>query len=121
MKKLICLFYLLAQGCASSQIAKDFRMISLEEKPTELKSIGPVEGKDCTWSAFGYRIGDEPNVANAFNSAAEQKEQSLVPGEKAKVHGTGLKAIKNISVENSGFGIWVVGRSCIVVKGAGYQ
>lgn len=124
MKYLIYLF-LVSQlaACASSSIAQKLNMVSFDEKanPAELKPIGNVEGKDCTWYVLGYGIGEDPTVRNAFSNAVNQKEMNLVPGQAAAVKGPALKIVKNVSVENGGFNAYLANRRCIVVTGAGFQ
>lgn len=119
MKKGFLLSTLLLVGCASTQTAKQFRYISYEDKPSAQKSIGTIEGKDCSWSVLGYSMG-QPNVRSAFTNAAERKKEGFIPGQSGSATGPQLKAIHNVTVENDGFSLWVVGRSCVVVTGEGY-
>lgn len=108
------------QACASSQTAKQFRYISYEDEPSATqKSIGTIEGKDCSWSVMGYSLG-QPTVRSAFLNAAAQRKEGYIPGQKGETAGQQLKALKNVSAENDGFSAWVVGRSCVVVAGEGY-
>ncbi|MGZ3805936.1 MAG: hypothetical protein ACXWRE_16675 [Pseudobdellovibrionaceae bacterium] len=124
MKYVIYLF-LASQlaACASSSIAQKLNVVSFDEKanPADLKSIGNVEGKDCTWYVMGYGIGEDPTVRNAFYNAVNQKEMNLVPGQAAVAKGPGLKIVKNVSVENGGFNAYVANRRCMIVTGAGFQ
>ncbi len=110
-------------GCASANVAQKLSFVSFDEKanPDSLKSVGSIEGKDCTWYVWGYAIGMDPTVRNAFFNAANQKEDSLIPGQTATSKGAPLKVVKNISVEHGGFNAWLVSRSCMVVTGAGYR
>lgn len=124
MKYVISLF-LASQlaACASSSIAQKLNVVSFDEKanPADLKSIGNVEGKDCTWYVMGYGVGEDPTVRNAFSNAVNQKEMNLVPGQAAVAKGPGLKLVKNVSVENGGFNAYVATRHCMIVTGAGFQ
>ncbi|MGZ3795535.1 MAG: hypothetical protein ACXVB1_04180 [Pseudobdellovibrionaceae bacterium] len=124
MKYVIYLF-LASQlaACASSSIAQKLNVVSFDEKanPADLKSIGNVEGKDCTWYVMGYGVGEDPTVRNAFYNAVNQKEMNLVPGQAAVAKGPGLKIVKNVSVENGGFNAYVANRRCMIVTGAGFQ
>lgn len=106
-------------ACASVQTAKQFRYIDYEETPSaQRKSIGTIEGKDCSWSVFGYSMG-LPDVRAAFRNAATQKESGWIPGQSGDSKGPQLKAIRNVSVEEGGFNIWVASRSCVTVTGEG--
>lgn len=124
MKYVIYLF-LASQlvACASSSIAQKLNVVSFDEKanPADLRSIGNVEGKDCTWYVMGYGVGEDPTVRNAFYNAVNQKEMNLIPGQAAAAKGPGLKIVKNVSVENGGFNAYVATRRCMIVTGAGFQ
>lgn len=110
-------------ACASGNIAQNLSMITFDEKASgdNIKSIGNVEGKDCTWYVMGYAIGEAPTVRNAFLNAMERREANLIPGQKAAIKGDPLKAVKNVSVENSGFNAYVASRACVVVTGVGLK
>ncbi len=108
-------------ACASSQTAKQFRMISYEQEPTvQQSSIGTIEGRDCSWSVLGYSLG-EPTVRSAFLNASQQKKEGFIPGQTGETKGEALKSLKNVSVEEDGFSAWIVGRRCIVVAGEGFR
>lgn len=108
-------------SCASSQTAKQFRMISYEQEPTPVQnSIGTIEGRDCSWSVLGYSLG-EPTVRSAFLNASQQKREGFVPGQSGETKGEALKSLKNVSVEDDGFSAWVIGRRCVVVAGEGFR
>lgn len=110
-------------ACASASVAQKLNFVAFDEKtdPEALKSIGSVEGKDCTWYVMGYGIGEDPNVRNAFLNAASQRETSLIPGQTAKYKGSPLKVVKNINVEEGGFNAYLASRRCVTVTGAGFQ
>ena len=124
MKYIVCLI-LASQlaACASSSVAQKLNMVSFDEKanPADLKSIGTIEGKDCTWYVLGYGVGEDPTVRNAFSNAVNQREGSLIPGQQATTKGSALKVVKNISVESGGFNAYVATRRCMIVTGAGFQ
>lgn len=127
MKKVIIFGLILSAleltGCASANTAQNFSMLAFDEKAKsdDLKSIGNIEGKDCTWYVLGYGVGEDPNVRNAFEHAMNQTEGSLIPGQAAKVKGARLKGVKNVSIENGGFNAYVASRRCITVTGVGLQ
>jgi hypothetical protein len=123
--KITCLVQLLIWplflgACASTQTAKQVRYIGYQETPGPEKSIGTIEGKDCSWSVLGYSLGS-PTVRSAFSNAANQRKEGFMPGQVGETTGSRLKAIKNVSVEDDGFNVWVLGRRCMVVVGEGFQ
>ena len=108
-------------GCASTKVAKDVKLVAFDENIDIVSSIGNIEGKDCTWSVLGYRLGETPTVYRAFLNTMNQQDGGGIPLVTAKAAGTPLKAVRNVSISNEGFSAWVVGKSCIVVTGAGYR
>ncbi|WP_413287722.1 hypothetical protein [Bdellovibrio sp. HCB337] len=110
-------------ACASASVAQKLNVVSFDEKadPANLQSIGNIEGKDCTWYVMGYGVGEDPTVRNAFMNAVNQKEGSLVPGQKATTKGSPLKLVKHVAVEEGGFNAYVATRRCMIVTGAGFQ
>lgn len=125
MKKRISLMFLLSQlvACASANVAQNLSIVAFDDKATSesLKSVGNIEGKDCTWYLLGYSVGEAPSVRNAFLNAMDQREGSLIPGQRATVKGTPLKAVKNVTVEGGGFNAYIASRSCVIVTGVGLQ
>jgi hypothetical protein len=118
-----CIFILaalFAVGCASSQTAKQLRYIGYEETPTPQKSIGSIEGKDCSWHILGHSLG-APDVRNAFINAASQKSEGFIPGQSGDAKGAPLKSVRNVTVESGGFDVWVAGRSCVIVTAEGFR
>jgi hypothetical protein len=122
-KFILTLPMLLLLGCATANVSKNLKMVAFDEKvdADNLKSVGNVEGKDCTWYVFGYGVGLAPDARSAFQSAANQTEQSLIPGQETKAKGPGLKMVRNVSVQDGGFNAWLLRRSCIIVTGVGFQ
>ena len=79
MKKILAILGLAClASCASHQVANNVSLITFDDKVESAKSIGNVEGKDCTWSAFGYNLGDDPSVLRAFDNAANQRKGSFM-------------------------------------------
>lgn len=111
-------------GCATVKIAENVKMVAFTDKPTtrETKSLGNIEGKDCTWYVWGYAMGTDPSVRTAFINTAEQSEE-IIPMMKKKKEGSsgGLSYLRNVAVDPSGFNAWLVSRSCMNVTGLGYQ
>lgn len=110
-------------GCASASVAQKLNFVAFDEQIQQqnLKSLGNIEGKDCTWYIMGYGVGLDPTVRSAFNNASNQVEDSLIPGQAKKSSEGPLKVIKNVSVEQGGFNAYVASRRCIIVTGAGFR
>ena len=110
-------------ACASASISQKLSTVAFEDKvdPANLKSIGNIEGKDCTWYVMGYAVGEDPTVRNAFSNAVNQRESNLIPGQTKAAKGPGLKVVKNVSVEEGGFNAYIATRRCMIVTGAGFQ
>ncbi|MBK9321605.1 MAG: hypothetical protein IPM97_01375 [Bdellovibrionaceae bacterium] len=110
-------------ACASASVAQKFNMVSFDEKadPADLKPVGNIEGKDCTWYVLGYGVGEDPTVRKAFQNAVNQQEMNLIPGQKTAAKGAPLKVVKSVSVEEGGFNAYVATRRCMIVTGAGFQ
>lgn len=124
MKYIVLLFFASQlAACASSSVAEKLNFVSFDDqvKPETLTSAGSIEGKDCTWYVWGYAIGADPSVRNAFINAANQQEGSLIPGQAMKSKGSPLKVVKNISVEEGGFNAYIASRRCVIVTGAGFR
>ncbi len=119
MKSSLLVLPFLLGACASTQVAKQFRYISYEDTPTPQKSVGNIEGRDCSWSVLGYSMG-QPTVRSAFSNAVAQRTEGFIPGQSGETKGSQLKTFKNVTVEDDGFHAWVVGRTCVVVAGEGY-
>lgn len=117
----LCTFHLAA--CATHTVAKNLNFVSFDEsaKGDQLKTAGSVDGQDCTWSVVGYNIGPEPSVRRAFANTASQTQDSMIPGQQGTQKSGAIKVVKNISVETGGFDIWLLGRRCITVTGAGFR
>lgn len=126
MKYLLLIFLTMSGliGCASTKVAENVKMIAFKDKePGKVeKSLGNIEGKDCTWRILGYPLGFDPNVRNAFINTSQQKEEK-VPFQNSKKAGANgdISYLRNVSVNPSGFSAYIVGRSCINVTGVGFQ
>lgn len=127
MKYLNYLIYLTVASqlvaCASANVAQRLNVVAFDEKvdPAAMKSVGTIEGKDCTWYVWGYALGEEPTVRSAFANAVNQKEMNLIPGQEKVTKGAPLKVVRNVSVEQGGFNAYVAYRRCMIVTGAGFQ
>ena len=123
LKYLVTLLAVLPMvGCASHQIARDVKLISLTSEPTEKNlSYGNIEGRSCQWTVMGYPVGEEPRIRQAFENAAKQVDVASIPGlTKAQQTGPTLSVLKNVSTGNSFLGLYLVSRSCITAEGLGY-
>lgn len=123
--KYLMLILLAAQltGCASATVAQKLNFVAFEDKVKvdQLTAAGNIDGKDCTWYIWGYALGMDPTVRNAFNNAASQQEGSWIPGQQKESKGAPLKVVKNISVEEGGFNAYIASRRCVIVTGAGFR
>lgn len=126
MKYFLLIFIMMSGliGCTSIKVAENVKLIAFKDKESNKveKSLGNVEGKDCTWRILGYPLGFDPNVRNAFVNTSQQTEET-VPFKNSKKAGvTGdISYLRNVSVNPSGFSAYIVGRSCINVTGVGFQ
>lgn len=110
-------------ACATSKVAQKLGTVGFDDKIDSegLRSVGSIEGSDCTWNLFGWSIGPAPTVRTAFQNTVNQKQDNMIPGQAAKHNGAPLKVIKNVSIEESGFYAYVASRRCINVTGLGFQ
>lgn len=126
MKKIILALLpaMFSMGCATVKVAENVKFIAFADKPStkDAKSLGNIEGKDCTWYVLGYPLGMDPTVRTAFQNTAEQSEEKIPMMRQKKEGATGnISYIRNVTVDPSGFSAWVVGRRCMNVTGVGYQ
>lgn len=94
-------------------------MVSFDNDVTKGKSIGSIQGRDCTWMILGYWYDGQPTLDRAFDDAKNQAgflETSSIQNE-----GNYLRYINNVSTESEGFNAGIFGKSCLVVNGVGYQ
>lgn len=110
-------------ACATAKVAQELSTVGFDDKidTNNLRSIGSIEGSDCTWYLFGWGIGPNPTVRTAFANTVKQRQDNLIPGQEATYSGGPLKVVKNVSVESGGFNAYIASRRCITVAGLGYQ
>lgn len=96
----------LLAGCSSYQYAKNVKMVSFDGDATRGTGAGPVRGKSCQASIFGYPISDAPTLDDAVHDAMTKGS---------------LRYMNNVSTDTSGFNAVVYARRCIVVKGTGFK
>ena len=99
---LLCLL----PGCTRYQYAKNVKMLSYEDNVMVGKSIGPIRGESCQGIVMGYPI-DEPATLDKAMAAARQEHK--------------VRYLNNVSSETSGFYAYVYGKTCLIVKGTGYE
>jgi hypothetical protein len=126
--KRICvnvLFAFVLTGCATYQYSKNVKLVAFEDNVAKGKSVGPIEGQDCVWSLFGYKLGGEPTLDRAFASARNQSGggvTSAFTGSHAPASSDqAIRYINNVSTSRDGFNAYIVGKNCLVVKGTGYR
>lgn len=113
---------LLFASCAQYKYADKIKMVSFDDNVTKGKSVGSIQGKDCTWMILGYWLGGQPTLDKAFINAKNQAgflESAGMGADDNK--GNNLRYINNVSTENEGFNAGIVGKNCLVVNGVGYQ
>lgn len=124
MKNLAVLFAIgvLAQGCASYNYAQNVKMVAFSDDVTKGKSVGQVEGQDCTWTLLGYKLGGEPTISKAFSNTHKQADFMQSAGMSSTHENTNtVRYVNNVTSSRTGFNAYVVGKDCLVVKGIGYK
>jgi hypothetical protein len=101
----LLLAYLLS-GCTQYQYAKNVKMLSYEDDVGVGKSVGPIRGENCEKRVMGYSIDEPATLDKAMAAAREQHK---------------VRYLNNVSTEQTGFEAVVYGKTCIVVKGTGYE
>lgn len=115
---------LFSVGCASYDYAQNVKLISFTHDITKGQSIGNIRGEDCTMIFLGYYLGGFPTVDRAFINARSQANSIHAAGFDFKNEGRGtasLKYVTNVTTQQEGFNAFVVGKTCLVVTGVGYQ
>ncbi len=94
-------------SCASYKYADNVKLISFSDDVSKGQSAGLIEGESCQWMVLGNFIGDQVSVDRAFmNSQKENK----------------VRYINNVSTDTTGWNVGtLIGKNCLVVKGAGYR
>jgi hypothetical protein len=93
-------------GCTTYQYAKNVKMVSYEDNVTLGKSVGPVRGESCQQHVMGYLISEPATLDKAMAAARSDNK---------------IRYLNNVSTENTGFDSGFYGRSCLAVKGTGYE
>lgn len=124
MKKAIftLMLPLVLSSCATYKYADKVKMVSFDDNVKKGKSVGSIQGKDCTWMVLGYWLGGQPTLDKAFINAKNQAGFMETAGMGAdEKRGEKLRYINNVSTENDGFNAGIVGKNCLVVSGVGYK
>ena len=120
----IFLIVSLNAACVSYKYAENVKMLSFEETVDGAKSVGPVEGRDCVWSLFGYALGGGLTIDRAFANARSQSStgiQTAFVGGNDSLTANSIKYLNNVSTSYDGFNAVVIGKNCLVVKGLGLR
>jgi hypothetical protein len=96
----------LLPGCATYQVAKNVKMVSYEDNVTVGKSVGPIRGESCQQRVMGYPISEPATVDRAMAQAREANK---------------VRYLNNVATENTGFDAVFYARTCVAVKGTGYE
>jgi len=100
------LVVLVATACTNYPYAKNVKMVSFDGNVAAGKAVGPVRGESCQASVMGYPIGEPATLDKAMANAKEKHE---------------LRYLNNVATENGGFNAVFYNKTCLIVKGTGYQ
>jgi hypothetical protein len=95
-----------ATGCASYPYAKNVKMVSFDGSVAAGQGIGPVRGESCQAFVMGYPLGEPPTLDKAIANAREKNK---------------LRYMNNVGTEDGGFNAVFYSKTCMIVKGTGYQ
>jgi hypothetical protein len=99
---------LFSQSCQSYVLAKNVKYYGFQDVPSRGQTAGPARGEECTWMVFGHWLGGPPTASGALGNMHDKKSE--------------LKYLASLSSETDGFEIsGIVGRRCLILKGAGYK
>lgn len=123
MKKILItmMLPLFFTSCANYKYANKIKLVSFDDDVSKGKSIGAIQGKDCTWTILGYKLGGHPTLDKAFINAKRQAgflESAGISDDSNK--NKNLRYINNVSTENEGFNAVIIAKQCLVVNGVGY-
>ncbi len=120
MSKFLLSFVFVLTSCATYQYASNVKLIAFSDDLKKGKSIGNIKGEDCTWQIFGGKLGGEPTIKQAFINTKNQANTLESAGfKKSKAEET-LRYVNNVTTQNEGFDIGLIGKECLVVTGVGY-
>ena len=106
---LFCAF--VASGCATHQLAKDFKLIGFEEDISKGKSIGQIRGEDCQTFIFGFPTGNPPSLDRAFSNAKKRGSAGSAD----------FRYVNDIMTSYEGWNALVVAKQCLNVQGQGFR
>ena len=115
------LLLLTTSACTRYQYAREIKMLSFDENVEKGTSVGPVRGADCVWHVLGYQLGGYPQLDKAMAGARTQSGESAADAIGQGEAKQSLRYINNASTEWDGFNAGIIGKRCLVVKGAGYK
>ena len=123
MKRIMLMAFVIVfvQGCATYKYADNVKMIAFGDNVKKGKSMGQIEGKDCTWNVLGYSLGGAPTLDKAFMNTQNQAGEAASAGFSTSEGKLAVKYMNNVTTERTGFNAFVVAKQCLVVKGAGYK
>jgi len=96
----------LLPGCTQYQYAKNVKMMSYEDNVTVGKSVGPIRGESCQTRVMGYPTSEPATLDKAMSVAREQHK---------------VRYMNNVSSETTGFDAVFYAKTCLAVKGTGYE
>lgn len=93
-------------GCNTYQYAKNVKMVSYEDNIAVGKSVGPIRGESCQQRVMGYPISEPATLDKAMAAARTDNK---------------IRYLNNVSTESTGFDAFFYARTCLAVKGTGYE
>jgi hypothetical protein len=87
-------------------MAKNVKFVSFDGNLAPGKGVGPVRGESCQGRVLGWAIGEAPTLDKAVADAQQTSK---------------LRYMTNMATDWSGFDAYVYTKSCLVVKGTGFQ
>ncbi len=100
-------------GCTTSTHLKKVKLVSFVNDTSSGKSVGTLRGEDCSWQAFGYKIGTA-NITRAIDKARTGATDYDRGGEP-------VDFLKNVSSTQTRDNYVIVSKNCYTVSGTGYK
>lgn len=95
-------------GCQTYKYAHQVKLIAFRDNIEQGESVGNVTAKDCQSAIMGLVTGPEVTLDRAMEKVQNKKENSV-------------RYLNDVSTENEGFDAYFYRKSCLLVKGRGYQ
>jgi hypothetical protein len=96
----------LQPGCTRYQYAKNVKMVSYEDNVIVGKSIGLIRGESCQAQVMGNPISEPATLDKAMTAARADHK---------------IRYVNNMPTETTGFDAFFCAKSCVAIKGTGYE